>query len=135
MPVRKMRVEIYDEIGNRYVISFNGHITRNKVIHLFDLIELLGGIPEQNNVLKPSYKSKFDKVYLIVEKHFPIVWFSSKDIKSIYEKEFKEPIKLSTISTYLSRMVYRGLLLKSGSRNNRCYRIKNEINKFTNISY
>jgi len=130
-----MRVEIYDEIGDRYVISFNGHITRNKVVRLFDLIELLGGMSEQNKVLNNSYKSKFDKVYFIVEKHFPIVWFSSKDIKSIYEKEFKEPIKLSTISTYLSRMVYRDFLLKSGSRNNLCYRLKTEINKFSTISY
>ena len=53
------------------------------------------------------------KVRLIIDKHFPTVWFSSREGQSIYEEEFKGPISLSTVSTYLSRMASRGFLMKN----------------------
>ncbi len=123
MPVRKMRVEVYDGSGNRYTVSFEGQVTREKALHILDLIELLGGMPGVNPELggTSSKASKFEKVRLIVQKRFPITWFSSKDIQSMYEQEFKEPIRLSTISTYLSRMTDRGILQKGGMSNRRHY--------------
>ncbi|MFQ6086845.1 MAG: hypothetical protein ACE5OV_02380, partial [Candidatus Bathyarchaeia archaeon] len=119
MPVKKMRVEVFDGSGNRYTITFEGNVTREKALRLFDLIELLGGIPSVNPSLKEttSTYSKFDKLRSILEKHFPIVWFSSRDAQLVYEQEFKEPISLSTVSTYLSRMADRGVLSKSGTSN------------------
>ena len=136
MPARKMRVEVYDEDGNRYIITFNGHVTRDKAIRLFDLIELLGGVPEPNSSWgqRISDMSKYDKVHLIIKKHFPIIWFSSRDIQSAYEQEFKEPINLSTISTYLSRMINREILLKSDTNNGRRYRILTAITQLSNFS-
>ena len=136
MPARRMRVEVYDEAGNRYMITFNGRVTRDKAVRLFDLIELLGGVPEPSPkwAWHTSDMSKFDKVHFIVEKHFPVIWFSSKDVQSIYEQEFKEPISLSTISTYLSRMANRGILVKGGARNRRRYRIITEITRLSRVT-
>jgi len=121
MPVRKMRVEVFDGSGNRYAITFEGEVTREKALRLMDLIELLGGMPGVNPEWDrtTSEMSKFEKIGLIVHKHLPIVWFASKDVQSMYEQEFKEPISLSTVSTYLSRMADRGVLVKSGM-SNRC---------------
>jgi hypothetical protein len=48
LPVRKMKVEVYDESGNRYVISFEGRVTREKALKIFDMVELLGGIPKRS---------------------------------------------------------------------------------------
>ena len=59
----------------------------------------------------------------MVQKSFPLVWFSSKDIQSVYEQELKEPVSLSTVSTYLSRMACKGFLLRNGSSNNLKYKI------------
>jgi hypothetical protein len=124
MPVKKMRVEVFDGGGNRYTITFEGNITREKALRLFDLIELLGGIPGGNPYSKePFVSSKFDKLRAILEKHFPIVWFSSKDAQLVYEQELKEPISLSTVSTYLSRMAERGLLTKNSTPNGMRYRL------------
>jgi hypothetical protein len=125
MPARKMRVEVYDGSGNRYTITFEGHITREKAVRLLDLVELLGGIPGENPGWEdPASKlSKFDRVRRVVEKRFPIVWFTSREVQSMYEQGFKEPISLSTVSTYLSRMVDRGILAESGMSNRRRYRI------------
>ncbi|NIR87744.1 BlaI/MecI/CopY family transcriptional regulator [Candidatus Bathyarchaeota archaeon] len=125
MPARKMRVEVFDGSGNRYTITFQGHITREKAVRLLDLVELLGGIPGGNPGWEDetSKLSKFDRVRQVVERYFPIVWFTSRDVQSIYEQEFKNPISLSTVSTYLSRMADRGILAESKVSNRRRYRI------------
>ncbi len=117
-------MEVFDENGNRYTITFAGHITRDKALRLLDVVELLGGMPGLNPGVGdfPSELSKFDKVRLIVEKSFPIAWFSSKDVQSTYEQEFKTPISLSTVSTYLSRMAQRGVLANRSMSNRKRYR-------------
>jgi hypothetical protein len=128
MPARKMRVELFDSEGNRYTIAFEGQITRDKAVRLLDLVELLGGMPEEGTVTNTGNStatnnlSRFEKVRFITQKSFPLIWFSSKDIQSVYEQELKEPISLSTVSTYLSRMSNRGLLLRTGGPNNLKYK-------------
>jgi DNA-binding transcriptional ArsR family regulator len=131
MPARKMRVEIFNSNGDRYTITFEGQVTREKALRLLDLIELLGGMPIVNSGWNrpTSELSKIDKIRLVVEKSFPIGWFSSRNIQSTYEEEFKEPISLSTVSTYLSRMADRGILTKNRVSNRRRYRIMTEVSK------
>ena len=133
MPARKMRVELFDSEGNRYTIAFEGQVTRDKALRLLDLVELLGGMPGEGatsipgNVLAGNKISRFEKVRLVIQKNFPLVWFSSKDVQSMYEQELKEPVSLSTISTYLSRMTTRGLLLRAGEGNNLKYKVPPNI--------
>ena len=128
MPARRMRVELFDGDGNRYSISFEGQITRDKALRLLDLVELLGGMPpspkpNKNAVSPLTQLTKFDKVIAITQKHFPLVWFSSREVQVAYENELKEPIPLSTVATYLARMVTRGRVLKTGNSNNLRYRV------------
>jgi hypothetical protein len=93
-----------------------------------DLVELLGGAPGEGlasgagNALPNKVLSRFDKVQIVIQKNFPLVWFSSKDIQSIYEQEFKEPVSLSTVSTYLSRMATKGMLFRTGGPNSLKYK-------------
>ena len=132
MPARKMRVELFDSEGNRYTIAFEGQVTRDKALRLLDLVELLGGMPSEGatsgagNVLTGNL-SRFEKVRLVIQKNFPLVWFSSKDIQSVYEQELKEPINLSTVSTYLARLTKRGLLLRAGESSNLKYKVMPNI--------
>ena len=135
MPARKMRVEISDGSGDRYTITFEGQVTREKALRLLDLVELLGGMPTVNLGWNRSTSdlSKIDKIRLVVEKSFSIGWFSSRDIQSAYEEEFKEPISLSTVSTYLSRMADRGILTKNSVSNRRRYRIMTEVSKVSSF--
>jgi len=128
VPARKMRVELFDSDGNRYTIAFEGQVTRDKALRLLDLVELLGGAPGENPVINHSptmpnqQLSRFEKVQHVVQKNFPLVWFTSKDIQTIYETELKEPVSLSTISTYLARMVDKGMLLRTGNSNSLKYK-------------
>ena len=129
MPARKMRVELFDSDGNRYTIAFEGQVTRDKALRLLDLVELLGGgvanegqTASQGATIPNRVLSRFEKVQLVIQKSFPLIWFSSKDIQLIYEQELKEPVSLSTISTYLSRMTAKGMLLRTGGSNNLKYK-------------
>jgi len=124
MPAKKMRVEVYDEDGNRYNITFEGKVTREKALCLLDIVELLSGMHDKQE-LKNSIAnaSKFDKIKTVAEKHFPFAWFSSKEILAVYEQEFNEPISLSTVSTYLARMVHRGFLVRRGLACNMKYQM------------
>ena len=128
MPARKMRVELFDSDGNRYTIAFEGQITRDKALRLLDLVELLGGMPGDGQAagsppaVSNKALSRFEKVQLVIQKSFPLIWFSSKDIQSIYEQELKDPISISTVSTYLSRMTTKGLLLRTGGPNSLKYK-------------
>ena len=102
-------------------------MTRDKALRLLDLVELLGGMPAGGNPsIGPAppgnQLSKYDKVRVILQRSFPVVWFSSREVQSVYEQELKEPISLSTVATYLSRMAAKGLVLKTGSSNNLRYK-------------
>ncbi|MDR2700229.1 MAG: hypothetical protein LBC12_05410 [Nitrososphaerota archaeon] len=129
MPVPKMRVEVFDKNGVRYTLTAEGQIPRDKVLQLHDVMILLGGIPNEsqtltssNNVL-PTELSRFEKVQKIIQKSFSLIWFVSKDVQLVYEQEFKEPISLSTASTYLARMTKKGLLMRTGTGNSVKYKV------------
>jgi hypothetical protein len=139
VPARKMRVELFDSDGNRYTIAFEGQVTREKALRLLDLVELLGSAPGESpnasagNVLPNKALSRFEKVQLVIQRNFPLIWFSSKDIQSIYEQELKEPVGLSTVSTYLSRMATKGMLLRTGGPNSLKYKTAPNLSQAATI--
>ena len=114
MPARKIKVEVFDEEGNRYSITFEGKVTREKALNILDIVELLGGVANEKK-LEPHQgkESKYDRTKYVVERSFPFCWFSSKDLLREYENRFNEKISLSTVSTYLA--CTSGVGLASGS--------------------
>lgn len=137
MPARKMRVELFDTEGNKYTVSFEGQTTREKAVRLLDLVELLGGVssgagnPESNPIVANNGFSKYEKVRILIQKHFPIVWFSSREVQSAYEQEFKEPISISTVATYFARMANKGILVKAGASNRLKYKVASSFPQAT----
>jgi hypothetical protein len=137
MPAKKMRVELFDNEGNRYSVSIEGEVTRDKALRILDLVELLGGSPA--GASKPGIPtgvstrelSKFDKVYTVVKKHFPLVWFSSREIQYMYEQELREPISLSTVATYLARLNAKGSVTKMGTGNKLKYKMPSSFAQAT----
>ncbi|WP_292484860.1 hypothetical protein [Methanohalobium sp.] len=62
-----------------------------------------------------------ERLELFLKYEYPRVWFSSQDIQEQYEKIYGK-IKLSTVSTYLSRMYRKNLLERRGNRTQREYK-------------
>lgn len=126
LPTRSIRIDIRDGEGNKITVSFQGGLTRNKVLQLLDFVELLGGVPsirhEDGEDL--SDLSKFEKLQLVVKRKFPIGWFTSQEALTAYEDILNEPIGLSTISTYLTRLTDCGFMSRLGSRGSHRYKIR-----------
>ena len=94
-----------DADGARYDIKLEGNVTRDKVLKIFEMMDLMNIEEEQQSVKMDSVGSK---IWHIVDKFFPMGKFTSTNILEKYEDEFNEPVKLSVISTYLSRFASKG---------------------------
>ena len=124
MPPRKLRVEIFDAEGNRYTVSCEGHVSRERILHVLDLAELLGGTHVENSGSRrtSSEFTKFDLFRSLIRQSFPTEWFSSKEAQLACEQRLDMPLGLSTVSTYLARMADRGFLMRKGPSNDRKYK-------------
>jgi len=94
-----------DSDGARYDIKLEGNVTRDKVLKIFEMMDLMY-IEEEQEVT--NVDSVGAKIWYVVDKFFPMGKFTSTNILEKYEDEYNEPIKLSVISTYLSRFSTKG---------------------------
>ena len=94
-----------DSDGARYDIKLEGNVTRDKILKIFEMMDLMN-IEEEQEVT--NMDSVGSKIWNIVDKFFPMGKFTSTNILEKYEDEYNEPVKLSIISTYLSRFSTKG---------------------------
>jgi len=99
-----------DSDGAKYDIKIEGNVTRDKILKIFEMMDLMN---IEQGPEAPNLNSTGSKIWHIVDKHFPIGKFTSSEILEKYEDEFNEPIKLSIISTYLSRYNSKGKIERS----------------------
>jgi len=71
-------------------------------------------------------KTLMDRLESFIRFEFSNTWFTTQELRERYET-VADDIKLSTVSTYLSRMNRDGLLDRRGNRNNRQYRLIEKI--------
>jgi len=105
MAKKRIRIDMEDSDGARYDIKIEGNVTRDKVLKIFEMMDLMNIEDEQKVINMDSVGSKISHV---VDKFFPMGKFTSTNILEKYEDEFNEPVKLSVISTYLSRFSSKG---------------------------
>ena len=104
MAKKRIRIDMEDSDGARYDIKLEGNVTRDKVLKIFEMMDLMNIEEEQEQVQTDSIGSK---IWHIIDKYFPMGKFTSTNILEKYEDEFNEPVKLSVISTYLSRFTLK----------------------------
>ena len=105
MAKKRIRIDMEDADGARYDIKLEGNVTRDKVLKIFEMMDLMNIEEEESSVKMDSVGSK---IWHTVDKFFPIGKFTSTNILEKYEDEFNQPVKLSVISTYLSRFASKG---------------------------
>ncbi len=110
MARKRIRIDMEDADGAKYDIKLEGNVTRDKVLKIFEMMDLMN-IEQGTEV--PNLDSVGGKIWNVVDKHFPVGKFTSTEILEKYEDEYDEPIKLSVISTYLSRFTSKGRVERS----------------------
>ena len=113
MVKKRIRIDVEDADGAKYDIKLEGNITLEKIRKVFEVMNMVDIEAEgggQNQPEAPNMDSTGAKIWHAVDKYFSLGKFTSTDVLEKYEDEFNEPIKLSVISTYLSRFSARGRL-------------------------
>ena len=105
MAKQRIRIDLVDDNDVKYDFKIEGDITRDKMLKIYEMMKIMDiesseTSQSSNNVNTDSTGSK---IWHVVDKYFPLSKFTSTTILEKYEDEFNEPIKLSVISTYLSR--------------------------------
>ena len=111
MTQKKIRINLEDSSGGKYKFDLEGNVTRDKVLKLFELMDVMDIEQEQGT---PNFDTLGGKIWYIIENYFPTGRFTSSLVLQKYEDEYnepdaiyherkKEPIKLSVVSTYLAR--------------------------------
>ncbi|OLS33007.1 MAG: hypothetical protein HeimAB125_03040 [Candidatus Heimdallarchaeota archaeon AB_125] len=72
--------------------------------------------------------SKIERVASIIRNHYPEGdWFTSNEVCELYEIIFREGVKMSTVSTYLSRLADENMLHRKGSVSQRLYSVTKKL--------
>ena len=120
MTRRKIRINLEDSEGAKYNFSLEGNVTRDKMLKIFELMDLINiEEPEES----PQPDSIGSKIWYMIDKHFPLGKFTSSEMLEKYEDEYGEPIKLSIISTYLARFATKGKIVRERQGREWAYQI------------
>jgi hypothetical protein len=116
---KRFKIELEDAEGSKYNLSLEGNISKDKIMKIVEFMDLLNIESNGNsdseiyNNNKSTPASVGDRIWSLIESKFPYGGFTSTDILELYEDQYNEPIKLSIISTYLSRYSERGRLART----------------------
>jgi len=120
LPNRRVRMEFTDQDGGRYSLTLDGSISKEKLLRVFDMMDLIA-VEDPTATSSPD-DTAFGRVSNLVEKSFSLGSFSSSDALEAYEDTYNQPIKLSTVSTYLYRLAERGFLKRQRNGDTWSYR-------------
>lgn len=116
---KRFKIELEDAEGSKYNLSLEGNVSKEKIMKIVEFMDLLNiesngkAEAEGDMVGNRASASVGDRIWSLVEGKFPYGGFTSTDILELYEDQYNEPIKLSIISTYLSRYSDRGRLMRT----------------------
>lgn len=121
----KIRIEI-EEKGMKSSHEFESEALDRETVR-DRIVEFLSAsnVFSEKEPSMPTYEAGgtlMDSLERFIRFEFPDAWFTSQELRERYET-VADDIKLSTVSTYLSRMYHDGLLDRRGNRNNRQYRL------------
>ena len=129
--VVKVRVEVTNEEGVKTSMeregdsmneAFKSTTIRSIVRFLEDQIPSSAIDPYDMGNEDLTIKSRLE-YFLRYDRKAPHDWFTSSELKRIYEEVYGVEIRLSTLSTYLASMHSEGLLIRKGSRAQRKYKV------------
>ena len=132
MKIKSKKFVIESESGGKITISFDEGCSPEDVIDVISKFQEESHTQKDNNASPPQEEvnktsdydslTKREKLEMVVSqiKHG---WFTSDHIKELYQFNFHEEMKPSTVSTYLARMFDENILERRGSRAKREYRL------------
>src|SRR5439155_20286913 len=101
MPLR-FKLVFYDDEGVRHAITIDGHITREKVGKLLDLVEIIAGTTRATPSALSVSPHKFDRLASTIVSGLKEGNFRDSDAEKAFETLFFDKIALSNVSTHVA---------------------------------
>jgi hypothetical protein len=127
---RKIRIQLEDNDGDKYNLSLEGALSKEKMFKILTLIDSL-----DNNISDANVDSQSDnntnsdtlgtKLWNIIENEIKDVNFTSNDILKTYNQIYRESTQLSIVSTYLTRFFTKNKLTRRKHGKEWIYSISN----------
>jgi hypothetical protein len=118
---KRIKIEIEDDEGTKYTLALEGKVSRDKLMKAVDMLEIMD-VPMDHFYKAPDQGTFFGKVMTLLETEFAAGDFSSSDVARGFEEKYNQPVKLSTISTYLVRLVDKQYIRRERFGNSWVYR-------------
>lgn len=112
-PVR-IKIEFNDDSGTKYSFNIEG-TSKENIGKLIDFAQSVSSSTKKQTPLEDQgpVDTNFAKLYNLLEAKFRFGSFTSSDVLEAYQDNLGVPTSLSVISTYLSRLAHRGLLIRN----------------------
>jgi len=118
---KRIKIELEDEEGTKYTLALEGAVSRDKLMKAMDMLEVMD-MPLERSHKAPDEGTFFGKVQTLLETTFAAGDFSSSDVARELEDKYSQPVKLSTISTYLARLADKQYVKRERFGNSWVYR-------------
>jgi hypothetical protein len=116
---KKIRIELEDENGEKYNLTLQGALSKEKIVNLIEFVQLF----EKNSITTSSEHREGDrnlasKLWNLITENFRYHTFTSSDLARIYKDVYYDSIQLSIASIYLSRFYLKKQLtrIKNGKQ-------------------
>ena len=116
---KKIRIELEDENGEKYNLTLQGTLSKEKIVNLIEFVQLF----EKNSTTTGSEHREVDrnlasKLWNLITQNFRYHTFTSSDLARIYKDVYYDSIQLSIVSIYLSRFYLKKQLtrIKNGKQ-------------------
>jgi len=121
---KRVKLEFFDRVGVKHTIALEGEVTVDKINHLLEYAEIVAGSGQKNPIPEGAEGSKMNKLLDVINTRLTERDFDSRDVLQSYTETWGTDFTLGGVSTYLSRLVDRGTLERSGSAAHWYYRLK-----------
>ncbi len=121
---KRVRLEFFDRAGLKHSLSIEGDVTAEKVNQLLEYAEIVAGSDHRAAVASPAQNSKMNRLVDVISTRLPDRSFDSREILQSYRESWGEDFTLGAVSTYLSRLVDRGTLERTGSSAHWYYKLR-----------
>ena len=118
---KRIKIELEDDEGTKYTLALEGAVSRDKLMKAMDMLEVMD-VPLEHSPKSPNQGTFFGKVQTLLETTFATGDFSSSDVAREFEDKYGQPVKLSTISTYLARLADKQYIKRERFGNSWVYR-------------
>jgi Penicillinase repressor len=118
---KKIKIELEDDEGTRYTLALEGKVSREKLMKAVEMLDIMD-VPLEHPVKKPDEGTSLGKMMVLLETTFAAGDFSSSDVAREMEERYNQPVKLSTVSTYLARLAEKEYIRRERFGNSWVYR-------------